>query len=64
MVADVEWEDESAATAEKARSKSGNTHNLTNTKKKSLPSLADSWRWLKGLLYDFVSLKKDHAKSI
>lgn len=26
--------------------------------KVAIPSLADCWRWLKGLLYDFISLKK------
>ena len=27
-----------------------------------IPSLADCWRWLKGLLYDFISLKRDNSK--
>ena len=26
------------------------------------PSLADCWRWLKGLLYDFISLKRTCKK--
>ena len=26
------------------------------------PSLADCWRWLKGLLYDFISLKRQCKK--
>ena len=27
-----------------------------------IPSLADCWRWLKGLLYDFISLKRQCKK--
>jgi|VirMetMinimDraft_7_1064189.scaffolds.fasta_scaffold463135_1 hypothetical protein len=25
------------------------------------PSLSDCWKWLKGLLYDFINLKKQNA---
>ena len=26
---------------------------------KALPSIADCWRWLKGLLYDFIQIKNN-----
>ena len=34
--------------------------------KSAQPSLADCWRWLKGLLYDFVKLQKEmvHNKGV
>lgn len=28
----------------------------------SQPSIAECWRWLKGLLYDFINLKKESYK--
>jgi len=57
MVGDVEQDDENVLNVVTA-SHSGNQYNMLNYKKKKLPSLADSWRWLKGLLFDFISLKK------
>jgi hypothetical protein len=30
--------------------------------KEHIPSLADCWRWLKGLLYDFITLKRQCKK--
>ena len=29
---------------------------------KELPPLSDCWRWIKGLLYDFIQLKKENHK--
>jgi len=29
---------------------------------KEQPSIAECWRWLKGLLYDFINLKKASYK--
>lgn len=29
---------------------------------KDIPSIAECWRWMKGLLYDFINLKKDSFK--
>jgi hypothetical protein len=29
---------------------------------KSTPSVADCWRWLKGLLYDFIQIKNKNDK--
>lgn len=30
---------------------------------KDIPSIAECWRWLKGLLYDFINLKKESLKT-
>ena len=30
---------------------------------KDIPSIAECWRWLKGLLYDFINLKKETLKT-
>ena len=64
MVADVECEEEPGSSNAGPAANSGNQYNMLNYKKKNLPSLADSWRWLKGLLYDFVSLKKENTKNL
>ena len=58
MVADVEQDDDQNMLDIVTPSQSGNQYNILNYKKKKLPSLAESWKWLKGLLYDFISLKK------
>ena len=60
MVNDVECEDETVDNRETPGVASGNHYSLF--KKKALPSLAECWRWLKGLLYDFINLKKGHGK--
>jgi len=59
MVNDVECEEESFENGD-ATVKSGNQYSIF--KKKNLPSLADCWRWVKGLLYDFINLKKSQGK--
>ena len=30
---------------------------------KDIPSIAECWRWMKGLLYDFINLKKETFKT-
>lgn len=40
-----------------------NTQRLPSTKGFSgNPCIADCWRWIKGLLYDFINLKKYNTK--
>ena len=64
MVGDVEQEDDSQLINVVTSSHSGNQYNILNYKKKKTSSLADSWRWVKGLLYDFIALKKENAKNV
>ena len=51
MVGDIELEEKGEATRGTIKMKTG-----------YYPSLADCWRWLKGLLFDFISLKKMQGK--
>jgi hypothetical protein len=57
MVKDVEMAHEHTLD----RSLSGYDRAATNYKAPT-PSLAECWKWMKGLLYDFVNLKESSSK--
>jgi hypothetical protein len=60
MVKDVEHGANSSSLEEDGKAKTQQLRGSLNPS--SSPSIADCWRWVKGLLHDFISLKKHTAK--
>lgn len=58
MVKDVECGDSSAQN----ESDKNITQKFGGSKNSNYPSIADCWRWLKGLLHDFINLKKENVR--
>jgi len=52
MVQDIEFSEKEA----------GRFTERSSRRKPVTPSLAECWRWIKGLLYDFINLKKQQDK--